>query len=1508
NWLEDVNGNLIVREPNGFFKYGTIVNGVVKPTDQTVGKTGAGFAGVKGVTGSAIMPAPMYEIPAKAPQAVPPLGTVRNLVILCRFSDHTDDAMIRPAEDFETLFNAVGGDPTLAPSGSVRDYYYEASYGLMTFQSTVVGWVTLPESESYYVGDFDGGGFYPNNTQRMVEDAMNLVEPMFADGTLNAADFDQDGDSFVDAIDFIHSGYGAEVGFVGSIWSHQWQLPTPWVSESTGLRVQLYHTEPALLYGNMIITVGVICHETGHFFGLMDLYDTDGSSAGIGSWGLMGNSWGFDGMGQYPPHPSAWSKIQLGWVEPEIISVSGTYTIPAAQSTPFVYRIDRDYPAGEYLLIENRQPIGFDQRIPQGGLAIWQIDETKGSLQQNNVNNDEGHPLQPGWPQNLRHYRVALLQADGLYHLERNLNQGDAEDMYHAEGNNTLTYQTTPAMISYQGLIIYPVRNDIIDISESGNEMTFTVAMPDIEPPTPNPPQWDIEPTATGLHHIVMRAVEAKDDRFGVEYFFDCIEDDTFDSGWQTSRLYQVGRPEDENKPVAGGTYTFRLKTRDTSVNLNETEWSVEVSTTTAAVVDNLPPAPGPSSWTGKPHKYTIRRTEETIIMQAGEFFDEAGVQFFFDCIDTTDPSLSADELDRVQTDRTYVVDPAKINTGYRYTFQLTVQDMLGNQLAASVPGTVSFEETVTPQILKVPLIYPTIQDAIGAAVDGDIVELQANRVYTGVRNRNLDFEGKRITVRSENPENPEVVASTIIDCEGTQQGGNDFASRRAFVFENGEGPESLVSGITIINAYAVNNPREVVSDGLDAFGGAFYLSNGSSPTIYKCVIRDCYAQGQNGRAGIDGQDGVDGQNGQDPENPNGTDGTDGMDAPQDDGGKNGGFGLGGGIYAEEGCSPIIMSCTFENVWAIGGAGGNGGNGSIGGMGGYGAGGAFYFEGSSAPTITDCVFINCGALIGPDGNAGGNGGNGGLGGKGGEAYGEGTPGNDGLDGGRGPDGPKQPIKGLGGVIYLGPASTLEMSGTTIRSAQTTGQGAAIYQVENGVLSLTDVIILECSADNGEVIYFGSDGLAQLKAVEFRDNTGWDAALAVDANSVLELTETIFSGNISHGLTGGAVRLMTDSRLTAVDSVFSNNVSAGEGGAVFAENTGALEFNGSTFSGNSAQGGNGGALSAWFPERLRIIDCQFQRNQVSGGYGGGAVYFQPTAANTGFEVTGSVFTANTAGIDTDPIQGDFGLNGKGGAILINPSWRAYDPVLDLVISDSEFVGNDADTGGAIYTWYNDVQIDGCSFRDNSSEFGGAIFWYHADLSITNSAFVRNQASNTDGPVGASSGGALYCLDASARVFNSTFAANTAELSGGAIVMAGSFIKVNGGTQDFVNCLMAENVAGLDGGAIAVSDGAEPFLIHCTLADNTVSGGVGFGGAVSCVYDGNDEGMSYVLLENSIAWGNLAVYGPQAAVGDPSSIVNQFAMLELSYSIIEGGAAEVSTAYPYWNSLVYENLGV
>ena len=101
---------------------------------------------------------------------------------------------------------------------------------------------------------------------------------------------------------------------------------------------------------------------------------------------------------------------------------------------------------------------------------------------------------------------------------------------------------------------------------------------------------------------------------------------------------------------------------------------------------------------------------------------------------------------------------------------------------------------------------YPTIQSAILASATGDTVELVPGG-YSGAGNRDLNFWGKAITVRSANGD-PEF---TSIDC----------ASCRGVTFGSGEGADSVLEGIGFWYA-----------DG-DVGGGAKCI--GSSPTIVNC-------------------------------------------------------------------------------------------------------------------------------------------------------------------------------------------------------------------------------------------------------------------------------------------------------------------------------------------------------------------------------------------------------------------------------------------------------------------------------------------------------------------------------------------------------------------------------------------------------------------------------------------------------------------------------------------------
>jgi len=116
------------------------------------------------------------------------------------------------------------------------------------------------------------------------------------------------------------------------------------------------------------------------------------------------------------------------------------------------------------------------------------------------------------------------------------------------------------------------------------------------------------------------------------------------------------------------------------------------------------------------------------------------------------------------------------------------------------------------------PYDFNNIQDAIDYAGYGDFVFVFP-AIYTGERNRDIHFGGKVITIQSVFPEDPCIVAATIIDCNGDGRG---------FQFDSGEDANSVLAGLTIINGYAFNSLN---------YGGGIYCGSNSSPTIANNTI-----------------------------------------------------------------------------------------------------------------------------------------------------------------------------------------------------------------------------------------------------------------------------------------------------------------------------------------------------------------------------------------------------------------------------------------------------------------------------------------------------------------------------------------------------------------------------------------------------------------------------------------------------------------------------------------------
>lgn len=442
HYLETEDGFTLLKNNDGYFEYaktdeaGNLVNsGIIARDGQQMKANVLPHLRYSAAQQNMLMQLHQQLEPQEAlnkaagPYPFPSTGNRKILVVLVEYPDLR--ATIAK-ENFELLLN----QPNYNGTGSFRDFFLATSSGKLDLECIVYGWVMADSGYLYY------GRRNPNYGAAARQLLLGALKDANDSFNVDFSQFDNDGDGFVDGIILMHAGIGAEEQSAPNandyIWSFRSTLPAAQRPTYDGVQVSAYGMFPEKRYNGgaySMVGIGVAAHEFGHLLDLPDLYSTQNNNEGSGNYSLMaGGPW--LNNERTPCLNDAWSRIRMGWVTPTVISDTALYTLPfAVVDSDMVFRINTSV-VNEYYLLENRQRKGFDVYLPSRGLAIWHINTNRARLlseASNNVNNDTSQ------------LGVGLMQADGFRQLERNINRGDASDLYPQSSNQNFTPTTMPA-------------------------------------------------------------------------------------------------------------------------------------------------------------------------------------------------------------------------------------------------------------------------------------------------------------------------------------------------------------------------------------------------------------------------------------------------------------------------------------------------------------------------------------------------------------------------------------------------------------------------------------------------------------------------------------------------------------------------------------------------------------------------------------------------------------------------------------------------------------------------------------------------------------------------------------------------------------------------------------------------------------------------------------------------------------------------------------------------------
>jgi M6 family metalloprotease-like protein len=306
-------------------------------------------------------------------------GSFKVPVVPIRYSNTDTLTLFTTAQYQDVLFSPT---PVAHPY-SVKTYYEQLSNANIAMSGTVFPWVRADSTDLYYEDGCNGVGVLapcPNGGARFGSMLLGALAKVSsgADSLTVWADYDNDGpdgvpnslddDGYVDFVTFLQPEVDGACG-TPNIWAHRyviegWNGNSPYVTKTNRpgggkIRISDYIIQSAVggdqaCTDGVIMPIGTMAHETGHAFGLPDLYDTQGPTEGIGEFGLMGS--GNYALPKSPSRMEAWSLVELGWVKVDTLTTTGTITLNPVATSDTVRLLKTQTP-GEYYLLENRAAI-----------------------------------------------------------------------------------------------------------------------------------------------------------------------------------------------------------------------------------------------------------------------------------------------------------------------------------------------------------------------------------------------------------------------------------------------------------------------------------------------------------------------------------------------------------------------------------------------------------------------------------------------------------------------------------------------------------------------------------------------------------------------------------------------------------------------------------------------------------------------------------------------------------------------------------------------------------------------------------------------------------------------------------------------------------------------------------------------------------------------------------------------------------------------------------------------